>query len=218
MASLNMQSIKVRVAKGVASDHVCQRAAESRAKTVFEDAVLGLQKEFEDSKITQEIDGGIASKNISETLRGGEAPENLFSFIGFDEGTYPTDEIRKRLDPDHKDGPKFKYSGKLKSDDLQYKFTISAPDKNAIYSATPLPWAEGMSWAQKIERSIPGFTKFLPKFMTSKNSRSGGGIQVKSDLRGARFIPPKDKYLSGMISNFINRIKSYNTRGFKKRF
>ena len=218
MASINIQSIKIKVAKNVASDRACQKAAANRAQVVFDDAVTGLKKEFEESEITQEIDGGIASKNLSGTLKGGEAPENLFSFIGFEEGVQPTEEIRKRLDPEHKDGPKLKYSGKVKSDSLQYKFTISAPDKKAIFSATPLPWATGMSWAQKIERSIPGFTKFLPKFMTSKNSRSGGGVQVKSDLRGARFSPPKDGYITGMITNFTERVKSYSKGGWRKRF
>lgn len=218
MASINLQSIKVRVAKNVASDRACQKAAASRIQTVFDDAVIGLQKDFEENSITQEIDGGIASKNISGTLKGGEAPENLFSFIGFEEGSMPTEEIRKRLDPEHKDGPKLKYAGKVKNDRLEYKFTISAPDKKAIFSATPLPWATGMSWAQKIERSIPGFAKFLPKFMTSKNSRSGGGVQVKSDLRGARFSPPKDGYITKIIANFTDRIKSYNKGGWRKRF
>jgi hypothetical protein len=194
---------------------VLQKAAQDRAEQVFENAVEEMKKEFEEHKVTKEIDGGIESNNVSGTLRGGDRPENLYSFIGFEAGSTPTDEIRRRLDSQHEDGPKIEYAGKLGQNSLIYKFRVKAPNKEAIHEATPMPWAEGMSWAQKIERGIPGFSRFLARFMGDP-SRSGGGIQVDRDIRSAKYSPPSEGYLTTIFNNFMTRIKSYGKRGFRK--
>lgn len=224
MASqINMASIWVRVAKSSSANNKFKQAATARAEEVFTDAVIGLQKEFEESPVTQEIDGGISSSNISETLLGGPAPQNLYSFIGFpnNEAGLPTDPIRERLDPEHEDGPKLIFNGKTGVNTTNYKFKIKGPDLKAIYSKTPLPWAKSMSWAQKIEGRIPGFAHFLAKFWKKENSRSGGGIQVDATVRAATYRPPRGGYIQTMVGNFFTRVKQYgkfNQGGWRKRY
>jgi hypothetical protein len=196
--------------------------ATKRATTIFNDGVIGLKKDFEESKVTQEIDGGIGASNISNTLDGGPAPDNLFSFIGFEEGDQPTEPIRKAMDPSSPHGPKL--GPGIKTQDVKqptYTFQVKAPDLEAIYAQTPLPWGDGgMSWAEQIERDngIPDFARFLARDTESKRSRSGGGLQAKGDLPsrgGAQQKAPEQGYLTRMVLDFI---ASMNTKSYKQRF
>lgn len=216
MAIINMEQIRINVAKDQSGKQ--QAAAKARANDVFEDAVIGMQVEFEDHPVTQELDGGNEADNISDTLGGnGSAPRNLFSYIGFDEGDKPTDEIRERLTPDHAAGPKLKYAGKVPdTKQAAYVFNIVAPKLESIYKATPTPWARGLSWAKSIESYIPGLgalAHFLPR--TGKG-RSGGGIQVEGvvALKSFKARP----YLSEIFANFLTQVKSFSRGGFRRRF
>lgn len=193
-----------------------RQAADAAANERLKVAAAELQADFEASEVTKEIDGGIGSPNRSYTLRGGDASENLFSFIGFDAGDTPTDEIRKRLDPSHKEGPYVEYVGKeaIKTGvRFQHKAGIN---EEAIWAATPLPWAPQMSWARKIEGKIQGFGSFLARW---GSGRSGGGIQAKEgggkgpglqQLRTADYQPPQGGYLQTMFTRFLKRMKGKN--------
>lgn len=216
MATINMEAIKIKVAKDQSGRQ--KAAAQARAEVIFEDAVIGMQKEFEEHSVTQEIEAGISSKNISETLRGGNEPENLYSFIGFKNGDNPVQPIRDLLQPENNKGPKLKFDGKEPNQTVAtYKFRISTPDENAIFKKSPIPWATGLSWVEGIESGIAGFAHFLPSF-TRKNSRSGGGIQVDPVLRNAEYTPPVNGYLTTIFQNFLERVKNYNKGGFRRRF
>lgn len=193
-----------------------EKAATKEAKVVFDDAVQALKDDFENSEVTQEIDRGIGSPNISNTLRGGDAPESLYGFIGFHDGDNPTKAIRDRLDPTHPDGPKIRLRGReQRRVSIRYQFVVDAPKEDKIWKATPLPWAKQLSWAKKIEEGIQGFASFLPRFM-GEPSRSGGGIQATiggkvggepQKLRNTSYVPPTDGYLQTMFRRFLDRIK-----------
>jgi hypothetical protein len=138
----------------------------------------------------------------------GDSKPNLFSFIGFDEGSNPTNEIEKRLDPRHPDGPKMIYRGR-NPDSLEFRYEIRAPDKEAIYEATPIPWLKGRhSWAQRVEKGIPGvghsLNKIMPNGGRGNGSASGGGVQVEGELREASFRSVK--YLSKMFDAFLSKV------------
>lgn len=221
MAKVNMAAVKVAVAKD--SGRAGQKAAKERADQVFEDAVLGMQIEFEDHPVTREIDGGIYSKNLSGTLGGGNAPKNLFAFIGFPQDSDPLEPIRNALNPDDKTaGPKLLYRGKeTVKGNARFKFEVQAPDKQKIYKRTPMPWASGWSWAQKIETKIPGFSRFLARYMPFADdevSRSKGGTQLRQDLRGDEYQAPEQGYLTTIFRNFLAQVRQYNKGGFKRRF
>jgi len=165
----------------------------------FEPAVQEMQEEFEEHPITQELDGGIEATNISNTLRGNfpdDEGKNLYSFIGF-AGDNPTDDIRPFLIPNTKNGPKLELVDQDKTK-LQFTYEIKPPDLKNIYSKTPMPWGGGLSWAKRIEIGIPGLGRFLNKIGV-KGSRSGGGIQIKNELRRAKFSPRK--YLTEIFDN-----------------
>jgi hypothetical protein len=210
MAKVFMPKIVEEVAHSKTAEPILRRAATQRAGEVFDDAVLEMKAEFEKHPVTVEIDGGNGAANISQTLGGGAAPKNLFSFIGFDNGDKPTDEVRKRLDPTHVDGPKLRYSGKdyrKNETRIRYQFYVITPDKDAIYDATPIPWAKGLSWAQKIEDNIPGFANFMAKFMPNPPSHSEGGVQSKNVLRGGDYTPPPGGYLTQIFTRFMLRLR-----------
>lgn len=211
MAIVHMDKIvqKVYEARNEAG---LRKIATARAEERFDKAVEGLKADFEEHPVTQELDRGIGSPNLSETLRGGDAPENLYSFIGFPAGSNPTDEVRDRLDPEHPDGPKMRYRGKeQRGTTIRYQFIAQEPDREAIWKNTPLPWAPGMSWAQKIEGVIPGFNAFIDRFMGDP-SRSGGGVQAKNpdgsirEIRQGSYSRPAGGYLQTMFRRFLRRV------------
>ena len=215
MAQIEQAQIIRAVARSVNGQGKLKAAATQRFKVIFDDSVKGMQKEFEADPVTRELDGGVDASNISETLGGGGAPDNLFSFIGFDEGSKPTQPIREALDPKSRSGPKLGPTVQLPnaSNGLPvYGCQVSGPKINEIYAQTPIPWGPGMSWAEKIETDIPGLARFLARYTTTPPSHSGGGLQAKGDLPsrdGARFTPPEKGYLSRIFSNFAEAVHRF---------
>lgn len=205
MATIFMKKITERIYKHPTSNKL-DKAIQARADVIFENATIAMQREFESHPVTQEIDGGISSSNISGTLGGGKAPNNLFSFIGFRGSAKPTEPIRTRLDPSNTEGPKMVKVGKdTRGTNIRYQFKVSAPFEQ-IYKDTPIPWATGLSWVEKIETEIPGFAHFLAEYGL-KNSRSGGGIQKEEEVRSGRFRPPEGGYLTGIFARFVARMR-----------
>lgn len=202
MAIINTRELIFQISK---AEPILVREAEKYAREkIFEPEVNRLQREFEKHPVTKEIAGGIESPNYSKTLVGFNSDEgrNLFSFIGFDEGDEPLDAIREFLDPDNQNGPKMNYVRGSQVRNLVFQFKVTAPNKQDIYNATPMPWADGISWAERIELGIPGVNRFLNKFGIAK-SQSGGGIQVKANLRSTRFS--NRSFLSQIFGDFLAR-------------
>lgn len=211
MAEVFMQKVVVQVAQSTAPE--IRRIADAAAERRVREAAEQLQAEFEASKVTQEIDRGVDSPNISYTLRGGDPTENLFSFIGFTDGEKPTEPIRELIDPDSPGGPYRKFVGKdttRTSVRFQYKAGLN---EDAIWEETPLPWAPQMSWARKIEEGIQGFASFLDRrgaghseggIMAKERGGQGPGLQI---LRDASYVPPEDGYLQTMFKRFYARLR-----------
>ena len=206
-------AIKVKINRAEFNEQVCSlrgAALESKVSRIvkeeyFYPAVYEMIDEFENHPVTKEIEGGVDSENLSDTLRGkfkNESGKNLFSFIGFLAGTNPIAQIRQFFDPKHKNGPKCTLESTEKKR-LLFNFKITPPDIEAIYKTTPIPWASGMSWVRRMEIGIPGLGRFLNK-IGAKNSRSGGGVQIKHELRSARFSPVQ--YMTGIFNNFIKNV------------
>jgi hypothetical protein len=192
------------------------REAEQLAREkVLRPAIEEMKRDFLDHPVTQEIKGGNSSENISNTLinvKSKSHPENLFSFIGFENGKDPTDIIFNTISSEQTSfGPSIKYIRGSQTNNISFVFEIKAPDKEFIYQNTPMPWAPGLSWAQRIEFGIPGIARFLTG-KNKKGSRSGGGIQVENQISpGARFR--NVSYLSGIFRRFIENINKYSKKG-----
>jgi hypothetical protein len=153
--------------------------------------------EFMNHPITQEIQGGISATNISGTLGG---ITNLYSFIGFDEGTDPIRPIEQLL---KKSNYRIIYNNK--SVDATVIFDI--PTAAQIFEITPMPWAVGRSWARGIETGISGLGYYLKK---TKNSRSGLGVQSSTEQVRAGVMFKNSKYISDLISRFNKELKQLN--------
>ncbi len=221
MATVFMQKIVERVYESPAQATLQAKAAQI-AQTRFDTAVEAMRQDFEENPVTQEIKAGPGTKNLSETLIGGEstAYKDLSSFIGFPAGSDPLKPIEERLEPSNGDGPKLTRVGKeLRGTAIRYQFKASGPDEEAIWQATPIPWTDGdgFSWAEKIETHIPGFASFLngPDYPQSK---SGGGIQAKVGgkpngapqvLRDADYRPPAKGYLQTIFKAFLERLRKF---------
>lgn len=152
--------------------------------------------DFDTHPITQEIEMGINAPNISNTLNG---VTNLYSFIGFDEGTDPISPIRNLL---QKSSVRIMDAGL----DLNSVVIFDIPTAKNIFSITPMPWAVGRSWAKGIETGISGLGYYLK---IQRNSRSGLGIQSRNKIRtGASF--KNTKYISNLINDFEKKLKDLN--------
>ena len=154
-------------------------------------------QEFINHPITQEIKGGIDATNTSGTLGG---ITNLYSFIGFDEGTDPIRPIEDLLNKSN-----YRIVFNNKATDSTVIFDI--PTAAQIFEITPMPWAIGRSWARGIETGISGLGYYLKKI---KNSRSGLGIQSSTEQirTGASF--KNTKYISDLINRFSKDLKNLN--------
>jgi len=145
-------------------------------------------KDFYALPITQEIMAGPSATNTSGTLGG---YGNLFSFIGFSQTDAPIAPIIALLKDTN-----FKLTGLTPRGTM--KMIVELPSKEDIFSATPLPWAPGISWAQRMEVGLSGLGLYLNK--PSASSRSGGGIQTDNLIRSGRFS--NSPYISAFLKKW----------------
>ena len=155
-----------------------------------------LIRNFSKHPVTVEIEGGIGASNLSNTLNG---KGNLFSFIGFNSSDKPLFPIYQKLESIELTSTIIKKDGRSTS-------IILFPTAEDIFSVTPMPWADGLSWAEGIEKGIPNLGQYL--FKETDKSRSGRGIQSESQVSGATFSPTL--YIGSMIKKFENTIKNLN--------
>jgi len=154
-------------------------------------------QEFLNHPITQEIKGGIDATNTSGTLAG---ITNLYSFIGFDEGSDPIKPIEDLLE-------KSNYRIVFNNKALDSSVIFDIPTAVQIFEITPMPWAVGRSWARGIETGISGLGYYLKKI---KNSRSGFGIQSSTNQVRPGTVFKNTKYISDLINKFSKDLKSLN--------
>ena len=155
---------------------------------------------FNRHPVTVEIEAGPQASNTSGTLGG---YGNLFSYIGFNESDKPTNAIRNQL------SKIFINNIKINKDGSSI-VVVSYPKPREIFAVTPLPWAEGRSWAEGIEQGLPGFGSYLNT--ESDKSRSGEGIQVKNGKKKGKFR--KTRYISRLIVDFERKIMKLNRSVF----
>jgi hypothetical protein len=179
------RSVKRQVAQLVKDDF------EKRIERNFDNIKSQMIRELMNHPVTKEIQQGSASANSSGTLSG---YGNLFTFIGFESGSSPIDAIKQEFD---KTVLRFRT---LTDDGPIWNIYLPAPED--IWDVTPMPWAEGRSWAKGIETGISGVGWYL--YNQKKNypqSRSGPAIQVKSKSSSkVRF--KNVKYISDILSRY----------------
>jgi len=172
-----------------------EKEARTLAQQVLLESKQELIQEFNDHPVTKEIEAGSGASNQSGTL-GNKG--NLFSFIGFPEGSNPIEPIRNLLQKIELSSVRGRTSGSM----IQFK--VNMPDQNEFESVSKMPWESGRSWLYDIERAISGLGQYL--FGQFKNSRSGTGIQLNKNVTSNTFTPVK--YFGTMLEKFTRKLKS----------
>ena len=179
------RSVKRRVAQLIKEDF------DKKIERSFNNIKAEMIRELMNHEITKEISIGVGASNSSNTLGG---YGNLFTFIGFESGSSPIDAIKQEFD---KTVLRFRT---LTDDGPIWNIYLPAPED--IWDVTPMPWAEGRSWAKGIETGISGVGWYL--YNQKKNypqSRSGPAIQVKSKSSSkVRF--KNVKYISDILNRY----------------
>jgi len=173
-------------------------AFQKRAEKLINERLIkekqNLLKDFDAHPVTKEIDGGASASNLSGTLAG---YGNLFSFIGFESGSLPTQAVKQFL------SSFVKVKKGKKNRGLSIDFDISLPTMED-FNFAKMPWESGNNWVRSVETGISNFSYFMHKAYSS--SRSGQGIQIDHKIRvsNSKGIP----YMTQILNKFKKRMKS----------
>tara|TARA_R100000742_G_C4248292_1_gene66906 strand:- start:81 stop:686 length:606 start_codon:yes stop_codon:yes gene_type:complete len=184
----------------VVKDNSFRKNLKSIIEKEFNHVHTEFLKAFDSHPVTQEIQGGPSATNISRTLGG---VGNLFTYIGFSEGSNPIKPLRKLLE-----FYQIHYHPRPNYMSIQ----IEVPTKDQIFGATPLPWATGRSWARGIERGISGLGRYLVKNSRIAKSKSGFAIQTDAPVRGGRFS--NTAYMSALLNSYYKEIQKLEKKTF----
>ena len=158
-----------------------------RVQRAIERAREQLIEDFAHHLITQEVKAGPKATNISNTLGG---YGNLFSYIGFEEGSDPIPPIKKYL------SRALRLERITTGQGFGFIVKIALPNKDEVEALSPVPWAPGRSWVDAMERGLSGLGQYLK--VATDAGRSGGAIQTTVDLRAGSF--QRQAYLSPMLA------------------
>lgn len=199
--TLNIKSITSRVA----GSRKFAKASKDKANKAIRSVSSRMAKTFDEHEVTREIQGGKSSVNITNTL-GGRG--NLFTFIGFTEGSDPISPVRSVLLNTIKLVKQTSFAqagGKIK---VKTKIKFPSSTLADFRNVAELP-RQGGSWVKGIENGISGFGSYI---YWKYAGESGKGLQAKTRdgetavLRGGDYKPTR--YLSEIIEIYTKEIKN----------
>lgn len=215
MAKLSISKIsdfiRRRIVESKPVTFAVRKALELKLRPLFNQIRQDMLDEFLNHPITQEIDMG-PKLNWSSPFLGGYG--DLFSFIGFERDAKPTEPIVKLIK-----GLRF---FTVFSQGLDHKFEIRFfPTLEDVSKVTPMPWAEGRSWAVGIESGISGLGSYLniETDYSPPDLRSTAGLQAKDKagnlvtIRSARFRPTK--YMSEILNKYRAKFSAISNLSVK---
>lgn len=150
---------------------------------MFRDNILPIMqvnatKDFNDAK--SYILSAVESHEVSRELRDKNVPSRflnsssstLFGFMGFEEGSDPVGDLVAYLEEN------ITQKIQVRIGDLTLLSSVSLPSKSKMAKepSLQLPWLNGISWPDALERGIPNFSSFIGK---PNQGRSALGIQAK---------------------------------------
>jgi hypothetical protein len=158
--------------------------------------------EFLKHPVTKELLEKNTAQNYSQTLVG---YGNLYSFIGFD---YPEDPIVPILEVLNATKIDLRFNGN------NLFLYVKIPTPEDIWAVTPMPWADGRSWAKGIESGISGLNFYLSiqkagmkALRAFEDSRSGAAIQSSKTISpSARYNPTQ--YISTLLKKYKTKFSS----------
>ena len=180
-----------------------QKPLREKAFKIMQERVEQAQKEtiseFNKHPVTAEIEAGPRAENLSGTLGG---YGNLYTYIGFNQGSSPVTSLRDFLVA----RPKvFKSSRFVKSQSsAEFRFRVQIPTIQEMEALSPSPF-EGRSWIKGVERGISGLGYYLhSKSGQLSGSRSGFGLQTDNTLRAMTFKPMQ--YMTSILTKFRKKV------------
>jgi hypothetical protein len=190
MGSVNFHSILAKTLKS--------RGVQEQARVIIEEKVGEIKNDllhdFNTHPATKEIEAGPELES-SDVLPVGYG--NLYSFLGFEDGSNPTMPVREKLES----------ISVIKAPvvhERSISFKVNMPNEEELNEAAPMHWEAGKSWIEAIEKGLSGFSHYL--FTLSRNvGRSGAGVQTEANVRGEQFTGTP--YLLEMLSKFKARLK-----------
>jgi hypothetical protein len=180
------------IKKQILESRSVQRMVRNIVQKEVEKEKALFRSEFESHPVTQELEGGENASNLSGTLGG---YGNLFSFLGFNNGSNPTSPVKSLIQ-------KINLRNFVKNTGKTFQFKVNIPSKEEFAAISRLPWEGGRSWLLDIERGISGLGAYL--YGRFASSRSSTGIQSKYNYSNRRFR--NVKYFSNMYSKFLRRL------------
>jgi hypothetical protein len=173
------------------------RAAQDTARAKFNKAKAGVLRDFLSDTVTREIRGGNMMGNSSGTLGG---YGNLFSYIGFYEGLDPIAPVEEYL-------RSFPFMATVSKSSGGVRVRVKWPTMQTIRALTPMPWEEGNSWVEGIERGISGFGNYMYDLVAGRG-RSRAAVQKKGGT-GAVTAFSTRKYLPTMLAEAQRRFRKF---------
>lgn len=168
-----------------------------------------LVQKIRNHPVSQEIIDGSAAPEANINYSGCcGGYGNLWAFIGFTDGDKPIDDATAPVETHIP-----RVSARVYKDVV--RVTSSFPVKEQVFDNTPMPWAEGRSWAQGISFGIAGFGRFL----STDAGNSDGGIQVKHDNLTAQGNRPnkfnRANYIGPLFSETLAQFNALLRQNFK---
>jgi hypothetical protein len=172
-----------------------------RMETFFEREKGRMIREFDEHEVTRELISGVT---IKSKFLDGEG--SLPGLLGYDNIEGEVFKVASLLESSSIVSIR---QGRIGSDGT-YRVTArtDVPSVKLLNEETPLPWGPEKGLVDAIELGVSGFfnTLFGTRF---KSSRSGGGIQVKQQVRDISFRGTgRGSYLRGILSRFLAKIRS----------
>lgn len=183
---------KQKIQKEIFANRAVKKMVRDIVQKEVEKEKALFRQDFESHPVTQELEGGENASNVSGTLGG---YGNLFSFLGFNNGSNPTSPVKLLIQ-------KILLDRNVQTTRNGFKIKVNIPSKEEFAAVSKLPWEGGRSWLLDMERGISGLGAYL--YGRFNASRSGGGIQSKYKYSNRTFRPVK--YFSQMYNKFIRRL------------
>jgi hypothetical protein len=198
--------LKINSALRKKMQNAALKTIKEKKKKDVENSALKIKEEmiaeFLRHPVTKELSEKNTAQNYSQTLVGFG---NLYSFIGFD---YPEDPIQPILELLQATRIDLRLNG------TNLFLYIKMPTPEDIWAVTPMPWADGRSWAKGIESGISGLNFYLSiqkagakALKAFEDSRSGTGIQSSKKISpSARYNPTQ--YISTFLKKYKTKFSS----------
>jgi len=181
--------IRRKVVESKIVQFALRKVIEARIRPLFNQIRQEMIDELDNHPITEEIEMGPKFGYESKFLRG---YGDLYSFIGFYRDDDPIKPIRELFR-----GLRL-YSVTSKGLDHVYEVR-NFPTATDVFKKTPLPWKNGASWAEGIEKGISGLGRYLN--IEYEKGRSQAGIQVKTKKNFRPAFQPTP-YISEIIKKY----------------